>query len=122
MVIFQKIDFKKFLPVTLFVNLVFIFFLKIPQEILSFIVIYFAGLINIALLYQVIYKIVEVTKNNQKKIKKWKIALLFLLKLLILIGAITWGVQTMQKRIIIPIFNYVIHIFVVLLTLKKVSQ
>ena len=54
-----------------------------------------------------------------KKIDKMDLALVFLGKFGILIGAIYLGWHFMGNRVFIPMFNYLIQIFVLILSYKK---
>jgi fatty-acid desaturase len=51
--------------------------------------------------------------------KRAKILILFIGKFIVLALAITFGVQIMGNRIIIPILNYIIQIFVVALSFHR---
>lgn len=55
------------------------------------------------------------------RVNKTKVALLFVLKLLILFGALSLGIHLMGKRVLIPLLNYVVLIFVLGLSLKDVE-
>ena len=52
------------------------------------------------------------------RVKKMRVFLLFVLKLLILFGALSLGIHLMGKRVLIPLLNYVVLIFVLGLSLK----
>ena len=70
---------------------------------------------------EVISEIVtEKTSNPDMKyrIKKFRVVTLFLLKLLIIFGALSLGVHLMGKRVIIPLLNYVVLIFILGPSLK----
>lgn len=117
--IVKKLDYKKFIPITLLVNIFFLFFARNKMEVIVILTVYMASIINIAMLHEAISDIIVAAKPGGPPASKGKVVLLFLFKLIILIGAITWGVQFMEKRIIIPIFNYIVHIFVLSLCVKK---
>ncbi len=51
--------------------------------------------------------------------KKLKVFTIFLLKLAILFGALSLGIHLMGKRVIIPLLNYVVIIFVLGASLKS---
>ena len=80
-----------------------------------------ATVINQFLLVEVISEIVaEKTSNPDVKyrVRKFRLIFLFLLKLIIIFGALSLGVHLMGKRVIIPLLNYVVLIFVLGLSLK----
>jgi hypothetical protein len=45
---------------------------------------------------------------------------LFIAKFLILVFSVLMGVHFMEKRVIIPLLNYVLHIFIISLSLRTI--
>jgi predicted membrane channel-forming protein YqfA (hemolysin III family) len=114
--IFNKIDFKKFFLISILPSAISIFFAIDNNEILAMGVIYIATVVYLFMFSEAIY---EVTDNTKEKTNKRIVSFLLIGKLVILIGALIFGVQIMGKRIIIPVLNYIIHIFVLYISMKK---
>ena len=73
--------------------------------------IWLATLLNFYFLVMLVGEIKKVGKK-EKKLDKVFIIFLGLGKLAILIGALTLGVHYVENRIIIPLLNYVVQIFI----------
>jgi len=97
---------------------IFLPFLNSEQEKIVFLVIHFATLINLFLLqYGLLnYVIKPMLYDNSTTSDKTKIVLFIVIKFSIILGAIIWGVHLIGNRIIIPIINYVLLIFLVSIT------
>lgn len=123
MLLISKINFKKFIPISLLVTTGFTLFCKNPNEFYVTIGIYLATLMNLAMLVEGIMELTKVAPigdNNPVNANKEKVVYLFIGKVIVLILALTLGVQIIGNRIIIAIINYITQIFVLVLCLKKV--
>ncbi len=116
----KRINLKIFIPVSLITTLALLLFSQSQTETLVILGVYLATLINLFLLLSVINKIVEIgTATEPVDYSKLRLALVFLAKMLVLFLALTIGVHFTGKRIIIPLLNYVIQIFVLGVSFKR---
>lgn len=119
-----KIDLKKYIGLSLFTTAVSCFFVSNVIEVLVVLVIYLATLINQAILVELVVEMSESAKytkfNDEKpRVDRGRILSLSLLKIIIMLGAISFGVLFMGNRIIIPVLNYVFIIFILAISLKQ---
>jgi hypothetical protein len=117
----KKINLKKYLLGSVLTTGIALAFARNTTEIVTILVIYLATVINQISLVEVIMELVaERTSDLSRtyRVKKVKVALLFILKLLILFGALSLGIHLMGKRVLIPLLNYVVLIFVLGFSLK----
>lgn len=118
-----KINLKKYLGLSILTTVISCLFVQNIIEILVVIVIYIATLINQAILVELVVEMSESAKytkfNSEPRVDKGRVLGLSLLKIFIMLGAISFGVLFMGNRIIIPVLNYVIIIFILALSLKQ---
>jgi hypothetical protein len=114
----KKIDLKVFIPYSLATTLVFSFFLNGTNEILVLFVVYIATLINLALLVNLLMKMFEL-KLSGGEIKPLNIITMFILKLIIMFTALTWGIHLVGNRIIIPLLNYILQILILTFAMRR---
>lgn len=117
----KKINLKRYLLCSALTTAIALAFAQNRTEILTILVIYVATILNQFLLVEVIMEMVAERRSDPSRayrVKKLKVALLFILKLLILFGALSLGIHLMGKRVLIPLLNYVVLIFVLGLSLK----
>lgn len=88
------------------------------QEYLVVIVVFSAACINHWMLIFVIKRMSESAAGVGKKSGRL-VPLMTIGKLVLVMGALSFGVQIMGKRIIIPVLIYVLQIVVLYLSLKK---
>ena len=100
-----RINFKKYLLFSLFTTLITLTFARGVNDVAAILIIYFATVLNQLLLVEGVF---ELTGASSKS----KVVLIFLIKMAILFGALTLGVHLMGKKVIIPLINYVVIIFV----------
>ena len=93
------------------------FFVNNFNEMIGIIVIYAATIVNHLMLIEGGLQLTDAASG--KKIDKLDLILVFLGKFGILIAAIYFGWQFMGNRVFIPMFNYLIQIFVLILSYKK---
>ena len=116
----KRINLKIFIPVSVVTTCALLLFSKSQLETFVILGIYIATLINLFLLLSVIHKIVEIgTATEPVDFSKLKLAMIFVAKMAIIFLALTIGVHFTGKRIIIPLLNYVIQIFVLGVSLKR---
>jgi len=120
----KKINLKKYLLSSVLTTGIALAFAQNSTEIIAILVIYLATILNQFILVEVIMEMVSERKNDLSRtyrVNKTKVALLFVLKLLILFGALSLGIHLMGKRVLIPLLNYVVLIFILGLSLKDVE-
>lgn len=116
----KKIDHKVFWPFSLISTLIFCLLAKSKIEIYTILCIYIAVLFSLYTLMAILFSVLSdpVTRATGK-IKKGKITLYLFFHISFLFGSIGMGVLFMGNRIIIPIFNYVLQIFILGFALRK---
>lgn len=118
----NKINFKQFTPASIFTLGFFCFFAENKSELIVIVGVYLATLVNLLMLTE---GIIELTRrdvheeNSRLQINKEKVIYLFIGKILLLILALTLGVQIIGNRIIIALINYIMQIFILVLSFKK---
>jgi hypothetical protein len=116
----KRINLKLFIPLSLSFTCLALLFSRNTLEASVIIGIYIATLINLALLLGVISKIVEIGSSTEPvEYSKLNLALVFIGKMGIIFLGLSLGVHFMDKRVIIPLLNYVIQIFVLGVSFKR---
>jgi len=108
----EKINAKVFVSLSIPPTAVCLYFSKYPSEWIAVLTVYVATVIYLVMFAEAIYELTAPYQDENYKSNKGKLAFLFLGKLAILISAIIFGVQIMGSKIIIPVLNYFVHIFV----------
>ena len=113
----QKNDLLKYAALTTLSVIPSLFFLKNITEWIIVLCVPFLVFLNHLLLVEVVVDITqpEITPEEEK----FSPAFMFIAKFIILIAALTFGVHFMGKRIIIPVLNYVVQIFILYFSFKK---
>jgi hypothetical protein len=119
MLFLKVIDFKKYFLYSSLSTGAALLFVQRPQEVIAILVVYLTTILNHMLLVECVG---ELTKNAKVGGNRLKIVLLFIFKLLILFAALGLGIHLMAKRVLIPLFNYVIFIFILGYSLKGEKQ
>lgn len=118
----KRINLKIFIPVSVFTTCLALLFASNQVDVFAIIGIYLATLTNLFLLLSVVQKIVEIgTADEPVNYSKLNMALVFVAKMGIIFLALTIGVHFMEKRIIIPLLNYVFQIFVLGVSMKRTN-
>lgn len=116
----KRINPKLFIPLSALCLAVTLGFTNSSIEIYTVIAIYVATLINQGMLLYVIDLIIAVGKDDIKApASKLTMFIFFIVKIFIIFAALSMGVHFMGKRIIIPLLNYVFHIFVLGVSLRR---
>ncbi len=108
----KKINFNKFFTISIIPTVLCFALAKSFSEIIAITVVYIATVIYLFMFAEAIYQLTGMYKEGERNAPKGKVAILFVGKLVILISALIFGVQIMGSRIIIPVINYIIQIFV----------
>ena len=107
-----KINFKKYFSLAIASTLFCLAFARSKLEILAIIVLFVATCINQLMLLEAVTEMVTPVLDQGGVLRKWKIVALFVGKLLLLFSALGFGIHIMGGRVIIPVLNYVVQIFV----------
>jgi hypothetical protein len=100
-----RINFKRYLLFSLMTTLITLTFARGVNDVVAILVIYLATVLNQFLLVEGVFELTSASN-------KLKVVMIFLMKMAILFGALTLGVHLMGKKVIIPLLNYVVIIFV----------
>lgn len=111
----KKIEYKKFVPLSLGATGLAIALSQSREEALVIFGIYILSIINLFMLSEGVMELLK-TKDNPDN---FKVIMLLVGKMALLILGITLGVQIMESRIIIPVLNYVIQIFIFILSYRR---
>ncbi|MCO4793102.1 MAG: hypothetical protein KC493_05300 [Bacteriovoracaceae bacterium] len=105
-----KINFKKYFGFTLLTTAFCCFFARDIQDIYGIITVYIAAVLNQFMLIELVLSLTESEEEMTKK-RKWTLLGMAVGKMALLFGGISLGVHFMGNRVIIPLLNYVIQIF-----------
>ena len=118
MLLNAKINFKKYTYYTLILLALTAFSLKSIQELGAVIIVTLATCLNQWMLVKAV-RLASVAAASEKPAGGVKIIILALGKIVILFGALSFGVHIMGNRIIIPLLFYVLQIGVLYLSFEK---
>lgn len=118
----KKINLKKYFLSLFILNLVAALFVQDKNDLYGGLIILIATLCNHVLLIEGVTLIVLNQKNLTPKAVLFRAIPIFLGKILILVFGIYIGVHFMGPRVIIPVILYVISIFILVLSIKKVDR
>lgn len=118
-----RVDLKKYITLSLISTLISSALLWDFTVSCVVFLVYFATLINHACLIEIVEDLSEASKDKHLRrsaepLDKFKIMQLTFVKIVVLIGALSLGVLFVGNKIIIPLINYVIIIFILGLSLK----
>lgn len=108
----KKINLKKFILLSLVPTIICFMLARNNHEIFAISIVYIATIIYLLMFAEAIYLLTNQYKPGYGEASKVTLGFLFIGKLVILISSLLFGVQIMENRIIIPVINYVIIIFV----------
>ncbi len=112
-----KINLKKYLLFSVPSTAICFLLSKNSTEIVIIMVVYLSTLFNQYLLVKVIRDLIDPEKKKNNLV----LVTLFVVKMVVILAALSLSVHFMGKRVIIPLLNYVILIFVLIASLKKVK-
>lgn len=110
MLIKTKINFKKYFGLTALTTLFCFLFLNNIEEVYGVLSVYLATIINHFMLAEAVFNLTEPNKVFTKK-EKFVLFTMLLGKIVILFLGLSLGVHFMGNRVIIPLLNYVVQIF-----------
>ena len=114
----KKINLKKYVILSIVHLAITYFFVKNIEEFLIVILVFMATIINQSML---VYAVSSMALSATGKINGTSKSAIFMFmgKTLVLAVALIFGVQIMGKRIIIPLINYIIQIFILYLSFRR---
>lgn len=121
MLISERIDLKKYALFSSVLIIISIFLARNSSELMVMATVFLAAGLNQYMLVRGVSKIANQAVGKEES-SKFDLIVLFIGKLIVLVVALTLGVQIMAKRIIIPLLIYVLQIVVLYLSLKKPVQ
>ena len=118
MLISEKVNFKKYLIFSLPIIILAIYLARNLSELKVMLTVFVAACLNQWMLVNLVVGMTRVA-SGEGSVDKTQMVIMFIGKVLVLIVALTLGVQIMGKRIIIPVLIYVLQIGVLFLSLNK---
>ncbi len=115
----KKINLKKYLALTILSTALSLFFLNSREEVFGVLIVFFGTIVNQLMLIESVMMVVDM--GNSKPVDKIQLVTMFFGKFVVLFGALYLGWHFMGNRVIIPVINYVLHIFFLTLSSKKES-
>ena len=114
----EKINFKKYILFSLPIIILAIYLARNTSELKVMLTVFIAACLNQWMLVKLVVGMTRVA-SGEGSVDKTQMVMMFIGKALVLILALTLGVQIMGKRIIIPVLIYVLQIGVLFLSLNK---
>ncbi|PIK14340.1 MAG: hypothetical protein CES88_08315 [Halobacteriovorax sp. JY17] len=120
MLLKTKINLKKFFLLSISTTILFLLFSRGWNDIIGILIVYVATVLHLGMLAEAVFELVksQVSEGHIHNVKD-KIMYLFAGKLLILILSLVISRQIMGNRIIIPVINYVIQIFILTFSIRS---
>ncbi|WP_372655240.1 hypothetical protein [Halobacteriovorax sp.] len=120
MLLKTKINLKKFFLMSVPTTVVFLLFSRGWNDITGTLIVYVATVLHLGMLAEAVFELVksQVSDGHIHRVKD-KIMYLFAGKLTILILSLVISRQIMGNRIIIPVINYVIQIFILTFSIRS---
>jgi Ca2+/Na+ antiporter len=114
----EKIDFKKYILLSLPLLVISYALARNSAELIVMATVFVAACLNQWMLVSGVHTLVTGAASEEKS-DNGGVILFFIGKIFVLVVALTLGVQTMGKRIIIPLLIYVLQIVVLYFSFKK---
>ncbi len=112
-----KIKINKYILLTFLTTVLCVVLERNTQSTIGISIVYLATMINHYLLVLMTQKVMASNKSSNSY--NYKLILIIISKFMILIGALYLAVHFMGNRVIIPVINYVVQIFILGFCLKK---
>lgn len=118
------INLKKYFLFSLIPIVIVSLFLKGQNEYLGSLIIIGSAFLNQLTLALAVGELINHVKNHKEtqSISKKRMIFLFLFKFIILFLGLYFGFQFMGKRIILPLLAYVVMIFCLALSIRKIND
>jgi hypothetical protein len=121
MLISEKVNLKKYILFSLPILFLALFLSRNSNEIKVMLTVFVAACLNQWMLVNLVLGMTRVA-SGEGSVDKTQVVIMFIGKVLVLVVALTLGVQIMGKRIIIPVLIYVLQIGVLFLSLNKTKK
>lgn len=108
----KRIDLKKYFLIGTVLTAAIMPLMQNKLEMGIALLIFFATCVNHFFLVEIITDLTQSKAKEGYQLDKVKIAAMFSAKIIILVVALAIGVQVMGKRVMLPLLNYIIQIFV----------
>lgn len=115
----KRVNYKRYIPMSLIVTAFFCAFAENYQELTGILIVYVATVINQFLLVKGVREMIRPHIDAGAEAKNGTIFFIFMLKLGVIFGGLALGVHFMDSRVIIALLNYVVQIFVLGVNLDK---
>lgn len=117
----KRINLKKYFSLGLLSTALACLLAQSSNDILAILVVYLATIVNQYILTWMVLKIAERHKSDIKESGPMalKMILAFMAKMASLILGLSFGVHLMGPRVIIPLFNYIIQIFILVMSFRR---
>jgi hypothetical protein len=124
MLIKTKINLKRYIGLSLASTLIACLFTQNFIEAIVVFIIYGATLINQMVLVELVTEMMQNAargglRSDGPAVDKSRVLMLTIVKIGVMLGAISFGVLFMGNRIIIPVLNYVIMIFILAASMDR---
>ena len=116
----RKIKLLRYFVLTILSTLVALFFNRNVNEVYGILIVYVGTILNHYLLLEAGDNVVKIARGQ--KIDKFSLITILVGKFTILIGAIYLGWHLMDDRVFIPMLNYLVQIFILILCFDKKAE
>lgn len=113
----ERINLKKYFGYSAITTGICFVFVRNIEDVYGILIVYLATITNQLMLVEGIGGLIAV--NNGKTSSKQRIVLLFIGKIFLLFAGLSLSVHFMGKKVIIPLINYVVMIFILTLSSKR---
>ena len=118
----NRLNLKKYLLGSLVPTATCYFFSKDQNDVIGISIVLFATILNQLMLVSIVGEAIggaASSGSSKEDVNKKRIVLFFVLKFIVLFLGLYGGYHFMGKRVIIPLLNYVVLIFILTLSIKK---
>ena len=115
----EKINLKKYVLLVTITTAIALAFSRSYYDAIGVLAVFIGTLANHYMLVEGVFSVVEMGQG--KKVDKTQMLVIFIGKFVVLFGAIYLGWHFMGDRVIIPVLNYVVQIFILVFSFKKES-
>ena len=115
----EKINLKKYLVLVSVTTAIALAFSRSYLDVLGVFAVFLGTLGNHYMLVEGVFSVIDMGQG--RKVDKTQLLVIFVGKFGVLFGAIYLGWHFMGDRVIIPVLNYVVQIFILVFSFKKES-
>jgi hypothetical protein len=119
----KRVNLRRYFSLSMIPTLLVIIYFREMTMTIAVLMVYLATIINQACLVEIVEEMSSASlptseSETSKKMDKFWLVQLGVVKILVLIGALTLSVLLIGNKVIIPLINYVIIIFILGISLK----